>query len=77
MEAARILDCAAKAGGKALRSSRIFDIYRSEALGKGKKSVAVKLEFRMPDRTLTDAEAQSATEAVLAKLQKDLGAVLR
>lgn len=77
VEAARILDCAAKAGGKALRSSRIFDIYRSEALGKGKKSVAVKLEFRMPDRTLTDAEAQSATEAVLAKLQKDLGAVLR
>ena len=77
VEAAKILECANKAAGKALREAKIFDIYRSDALGKGKKSVAVKLEFRLPDRTLTDEEAQMATDAVLQKLAKDTGAVLR
>ena len=77
VEAAKILECANKAAGKALREAKIFDIYRSDALGKGKKSVAVKLEFRLPDRTLTDEEAQTATDAVLQKLAKDTGAVLR
>ena len=77
VEAAKILECATKAAGKALREAKIFDIYRSDALGKGKKSVAVKLEFRLPDRTLTDEEAQAAMDAVLQKLAKDVGAVLR
>lgn len=77
VEAAKLLECASKAGGKALREAKIFDVYRSDALGKGKKSVAVKLEFRLPDRTLTDDEAQAAVDAVLQKLAKDTGAVLR
>lgn len=77
VEAAKLLECANKAAGKALRGAHIFDVYRSDALGEGKKSVAIKLEFRLPDRTLTDEEAEQATQAVLAKLAKDVGAVLR
>ena len=34
----------------------IFDLYRGEQVGEGRKSLALRLEFRAPDRTLTDEE---------------------
>ena len=34
----------------------LFDVYRGEQVGEGKKSLALRLEFRAPDRTLTDEE---------------------
>ena len=49
----------------------LFDVYRGEQVGEGKKSLALRLEFRAPDRTLTDdevAERRTAIEAALAEL---------
>ena len=43
-------------GGELLRSAEVFDLYEGEQLGEGRKSLALSLEFRAPDRTLTDAE---------------------
>ena len=34
----------------------VFDVYRGEQVGEGKVSLALALEFRAPDRTLTDEE---------------------
>jgi phenylalanyl-tRNA synthetase beta chain len=59
------------AGGELLRAIRIFDVYRGEQVGEGAKSLAMRLEFRAPDRTLTDeevAELRSAIEARLAEI---------
>ena len=42
-----------------------FDVYQGEGLPPGKKSVAFSLDFRAPDRTLTDDEVN----AVLARIQ--------
>jgi phenylalanyl-tRNA synthetase beta chain len=58
-------------GGELLRAAEVFDLYEGEQVGEGKKSLALRLEFRAPDRTLTDDEVaaqRSAIEAELAKL---------
>jgi phenylalanyl-tRNA synthetase beta chain len=58
-------------GGGLLEDVRIFDLYRGEQVGAGNKSLALRLRFRAPDRTLTDEEVahrRAAIEAELAKL---------
>lgn len=77
VSAAQILDCIRNAGGAMLQSCKIFDIYRSAAIGEGKKSVAVTMEFRLVDRTLTDDEVSAKTERILHRLQQDVGGALR
>ena len=79
-EAARagdMLDCIEKAGGKTLEEARLFDVYRGEKLGKGKKSVAYALTFRAGDRTLTDAEIQASMDKILKALETNFGAEIR
>ena len=65
------------AGGKLLRSVRLFDIYRGANIGEGKKSLAFALELRADDRTLTDADSDGVMAKVLAALQEKCGAALR
>ena len=52
------------------RTCALFDVFRSDALGAGRRSLAFALRFRAPDRTLTDAEVgalrQRAIDAVIA-----------
>ena len=58
-------------GGELLRAARVFDLFHGEQLGEGHKSLALRLEFRAPDRTLTDDEVaghRSAIEAALAQI---------
>jgi phenylalanyl-tRNA synthetase beta chain len=64
------------AGGELLERVELFDVFRSEALGPGKISLAFSLRFRAPDRTLTDEEVgrlrQRAIEAVVAAHRAEL-----
>ncbi|HEX6968345.1 MAG TPA: phenylalanine--tRNA ligase subunit beta [Micromonosporaceae bacterium] len=64
--------------GDLLESVRLFDVYESaEQLGTGRKSLAYKLVFRAPDRTLTVEEAVAARDAAVAEAASRFGAVLR
>ena len=54
--AARVLDAIRSAGGALLRSAEVFDVYRGAQVGEGRASLAIRLEFRAADRTLTDEE---------------------
>ncbi|HTR75466.1 MAG TPA: phenylalanine--tRNA ligase subunit beta [Solirubrobacterales bacterium] len=63
-------------GGELLRAAEVFDLYEGEQLGEGRKSLALALEFRAPDRTLTDEEVEAAREAIRAELEK-IGGTLR
>jgi phenylalanyl-tRNA synthetase beta chain len=63
-------------GGELLRAAAVFDLYEGEQLGEGRKSLALNLEFRAPDRTLTDEEVAGLREAIKAKLD-ELGGTLR
>jgi phenylalanyl-tRNA synthetase beta chain len=55
-------------GGELLRCADVFDLYSGEQVGEGRKSLALNLEFRAADRTLTDEEVAAASEAIAAKL---------
>jgi phenylalanyl-tRNA synthetase beta chain len=64
------------AGGELLRAADVFDLFEGEQLGAGRKSLALNLEFRAPDRTLTDEEVGGAREAIKAALT-EIGGALR
>jgi phenylalanyl-tRNA synthetase beta chain len=63
--------------GDLLESVRLFDVYAGEQLGAGRKSLAYKLTFRAPDRTLTVEEAVAARDAAVAVAAQRYGATLR
>ena len=67
----------ATAGGKLLRSVKLFDIYRGIGVPEGKKSMAFSMELRADDRTLTDTDSEGVISKVLAALSEKLGATLR
>lgn len=54
-----------------------FDRYQGTGIPDGKVSLAVRLTFQSADRTLTDAEVETATTAVVAALARECGAVRR
>ena len=64
-------------GGSLLEEIRLFDVYTGEQAGEGSKSLAYKLRFRAPDRTLTDEEVTAARDAAVAEAGRRVGAVLR
>ena len=74
--AEQVAEAVAAGGGGLLRSSRVFDLYTGEQVGAGKKSLALRLEFRADDRTLTDAEVAERREAIRGSVA-EIGGSLR
>jgi phenylalanyl-tRNA synthetase beta chain len=66
-----------EAGGPELRSSAVFDEYRGEQTGAGKRSLAFRVAFGSPERTLTDDEAAELRGRIVQALADKFGAVLR
>ncbi|KQB86469.1 phenylalanine--tRNA ligase subunit beta [Corynebacterium lowii] len=64
-------------GGDLLESVQLFDVYRADSVGEGKKSLTFSLLFRAGDRTLTDAEANEARLAAAKRAEELWGAQLR
>jgi len=56
---------------------REFDRYQGKGIAEGKVSLSLRLTFRSPDRTLTDAEVQKAMDDVLTALRGRYDAVQR
>jgi phenylalanyl-tRNA synthetase beta chain len=77
VEAQTVVDILRAAGGPDLRDVRVFDLYRGEQLPEGKKSLALRLEFRSADRTLTDAEVAERREEIKEALARQIGGSLR
>jgi phenylalanyl-tRNA synthetase beta chain len=65
------------AGGAVLVEIRLFDLYRGEQVGPGKKSLAYALTFQAADRTLTDEEVARVRARIVQGLEKELNAQLR
>jgi phenylalanyl-tRNA synthetase beta chain len=65
------------AGGDLVRRVDLFDVFRSESLGEGRRSLAFRLRFQAEDRTLTDAEVGQVREAVIGEVESTHGATLR
>jgi phenylalanyl-tRNA synthetase beta chain len=62
-----------RAGGALLERIAVESDYRGPELAAGVRSVAFRLVFRAPDRTLRDAEVDQAETRLLAALADELG----
>lgn len=60
-----------------LQDLRLFDVFESEKLGAGKKSMAINLTFLDEEKTLTDKEIDSWMGRIMTSLEKELGAEIR
>ena len=60
-----------------LREVKLFDIFESEKLGAGKKSMAVNFIFSDEEKTLTDKEIDGWMNTIMTSLEKDLNAEIR
>jgi phenylalanyl-tRNA synthetase beta chain len=76
VSAARVREAVLAGGGELLRAAEIFDLFEGEQLGEGRKSLALRLEFRATDRTLTDDEVASLRETIATELS-EIGGALR
>jgi len=76
VSAARVRGAILSGGGELLRTADVFDLYEGEQLGEGRKSLALRLEFRAADRTLTDEEVAELRGAIAAQLS-EIGGSLR
>ena len=76
VSASQILAAVEGAGGELLAETSIFDLYRGEGIAGDEKSIALRLRFRAPDRTLSDDEVDPVWDAVVAALE-GLGGRLR
>lgn len=63
--------------GEQLNAVRVFDVFTGEAIGEGRKSLAVSLVWQHPERTLNDEEVQDCFNNVIDALKAELGATLR
>jgi phenylalanyl-tRNA synthetase beta chain len=63
-------------GGKIVTDVRLFDVYRGEQIGAGKKSLAYSLTYQS-DKTMTDAEAAAIRNKIVKRLEQEVGAKLR
>jgi phenylalanyl-tRNA synthetase beta chain len=77
VEVGALVDAAHEAAGELLREARVFDVYRGDQVGSGRKSVAIHLAFQSPERTLTEEEATDARELIVTALVERFDAELR
>lgn len=64
-------------GGRAVTNVHLFDLYRDEKIGEGKKSLAYALTYQAEDKTMTDADAAAIRNKIVKRLEKEIGAKLR
>lgn len=60
-----------------LTGLQLFDVFESEKLGPGKKSMAVSFTFQDEEKTLTDKEIEGMLNRIIASYEKELGAEVR
>ena len=62
---------------KYVTSVRLFDIYRGEQVGEGKKSMAFSLTFTPAEKAISPEDADGYVRRILKAMQEKLGAQLR
>jgi len=74
---ARVHNLIAQTGAPLVRTVVLFDVYRGEQVGAGRKSLAYRLTYQADDRTLTDREVARLRARIVRRLERELNATLR
>jgi phenylalanyl-tRNA synthetase beta chain len=77
VSAGRVRALLADTAGELLDRALLFDVYEGDPLPAGTRSLAFAVDFRAPDRTLTDEEVAEVVREIAVRLADDLGAELR
>ena len=77
VSSATILGYIRKAGGNLLQQVKLFDTYSGDSMEDGHRSLAYRLRFQAPDRTLTDDEVSALRAQCIQMVEKKTAARLR
>ena len=66
-----------KANLTKLQSMRLFDVFESDKLGVGKKSMAINFTFLDEEKTLTDKETDAMMGKIISSFESELNAEIR
>ena len=75
--AVAVVDQARRAGGKLVRSVRVFDVYEGDQVPADKRSLALRVVMRAPDRTLNEKDIAGVRAKILKALEREFQATLR
>ncbi|MFA5872712.1 MAG: phenylalanine--tRNA ligase subunit beta [Anaerolineales bacterium] len=75
--AERVAELIRQTGGKVVTEVRLFDVYRDEKVGAGKKSLAYSLTYQAVNKTFSDKDVAGMRTRIIRRLEQELGAVLR
>jgi phenylalanyl-tRNA synthetase beta chain len=73
LPAATVEAVIARTGGELLERLELFDLYAGEGLPSGHRSIAWRLTFRDPSRTLRDKEIEGRRQRIIRALDHELG----
>jgi phenylalanyl-tRNA synthetase beta chain len=74
---AEVEQTVAQAKVNRLKSVSLFDVFESEKIGAGKKSMALNFVFQDDEKTLTDQETEKMMNTLVQTLEKQLAAEIR
>jgi phenylalanyl-tRNA synthetase beta chain len=74
---AAVDDCLGRLDIPRMTSHRLFDLFESEKLGRGLKSMALSFHFRDEAKTLTDEEVDAMMNRIIATFDDELKATVR
>ena len=77
VDAAAMLRAARGADKALIADATVFDVFEGAHVGEGKKSVAIAVTLQPQDRTLTEADIEAVSSAIVSVIGKATGAVLR
>ncbi len=75
--AERVAEVIRLGAGRIVTDITLFDVYRSEQIGKGKKSLAYSLTYQSAEKTLSDNDVAKIRQRIIYKLEQELDARLR
>lgn len=77
VEAETVRALIAAEAGEYLRGVRVFDVFKNDALGANKKSLAFALTYNSHEKTLADADVDASIQRIVKVAQERVGAALR
>jgi phenylalanyl-tRNA synthetase beta chain len=72
-----VVKAALAADKKLIASVNVFDLFEADALGQGKKSLALEVTLQPREKTLTDEEIDAVAGKIVAAVGKATGGVIR
>jgi phenylalanyl-tRNA synthetase beta chain len=77
IESEEVIKLIKESASKLLHNVNLFDIFQSESLGKGKKSLAFQLEYYDTQKTLTEEEVEKDFRKLIKVVERKFNAQLR